>query len=52
MLTDSVKFFGRHFADACVRTGDDGGLAVQPGRAHALTAEHRGRVVRLADDKI
>jgi len=38
--TDPVEFFGRDFADARVRTGDDGGFSVQPGRARAFTAEH------------
>lgn len=38
--TDSVEFFGRDFADARVRTGNDGGLAVQSGGTRAFTAEH------------
>lgn len=49
--TDSVEFSGRNFADARVRTSDDGGLAVQSGRTRAFSAEHfdRNPIKRVAE---
>lgn len=43
-LTDSVKLFGRDFADAGVGPGDDGDFPVQPGFTRALAAEHGDRM--------
>lgn len=40
ILTDFVELLGGDFADARVRPGHDGRLAVQPGLARTFPAEH------------